>query len=70
MTVLEIVEQHLKDNGYDGLYADGVCSCRIGALMPYECPCDTCEPGYACDPPEGEDGEPGSWIGAEKAVKA
>ena len=26
--------------------------------------------GYACDPPEGEDGEPGSWIGATKAVTA
>jgi len=52
MTVREMVEKYLKDNGYDGLYAAGECACTLGELMP----CGsgsytvwTCEPGYFCD---------------------
>ncbi len=35
MTVLEIVEKYLRDNGYDGLYnPDDECGCLINDLAP------------------------------------
>jgi hypothetical protein len=46
MTVANIIETWLKENGYDGLYCPGECACKIGDLIP----CDSegalnCEPG-------------------------
>lgn len=51
MNVRDIVEEWLKDHGYDGLAGDG-CGCQIGDLAP--CCADdvvNCEPGYLheCD---------------------
>jgi len=51
-TVRNIVEEWLKDNGYDGLYDDD-CGCLIGDIAP--CEPDGgfgCMPGYKgpCDP--------------------
>jgi hypothetical protein len=56
MTIKEIVEKYLKENGYDGLchvYAD--CACRIGDLMPCDEPGVHCEAGY--EGPGDEDEE-------------
>ncbi len=57
MTVKEIIEKYLKENGFDGLFnSDGECGCLLDDFMP----CDSggvqdCEPGYK--KPGGEDSE-------------
>ena len=33
MNAKEIIEKHLKENGYDGLYSEN-CGCQISNLMP------------------------------------
>ncbi len=48
-TVLEMVEQHLKANGYDGLFSDGVCGCELGDLAPCDEFRNDCEAGYRVD---------------------
>ncbi|MFX0194862.1 MAG: hypothetical protein ACFFCW_01975 [Candidatus Hodarchaeota archaeon] len=45
MTVKEIVEKCLKENGYNGLYCDS-CGCEIGDLMPCYGNSTDCQPGY------------------------
>lgn len=47
MTVLKIVTEYLKANGYDGLYSiDGECGCKIGDLAPCgQMPTD-CKAGF------------------------
>jgi len=47
MNVREIIENWLKENGYDGLYYPDECACTIHDLMPCHGSqaCD-CEPGY------------------------
>ena len=53
MTVIQIIELWLKENGYDGLFnADAECACRIGDLVPCDEPCGTCLPGYQIPCPE------------------
>jgi hypothetical protein len=60
MTVKEIVEQWLKDNGYDGLYSPmGECGCCIGEDF---IPCqsegvENCEPGYIVKCKPGDEWE-------------
>ena len=59
MTVREIVEAYLKEHGFDGLYHDNDCGCRIGDLMP--CTAESveyCKPGYKikCTPETCENG--------------
>ena len=34
MTVLEMIEHYLRENGYDGLYNPGECACLVGDLAP------------------------------------
>ncbi len=49
MTVLEIIQKYLKDNGYDGLAGDE-CGCGFDNLAT----CDTplaCNPGWKCPKP-------------------
>lgn len=46
MNVKEIVLQYLKDNGFDGLYYDDSCGCKIEWLMPCSCDKDECRPGH------------------------
>jgi len=56
MVLIEIVEKHLKENGYDGLFNDDQCGCAIGKdFMPCDQPSQDCEPGYLqpCDCGEG-----------------
>lgn len=49
MTVKEIIEQHLKAGGFDGLFVPGECSCLLDDL----CVCDgcmlECQPGFLLD---------------------
>lgn len=55
MTVKEIVEKWLKDNGYDGLWSEnGECGCALGENF-MGCDCtgvDECSSGFKtkCDP--------------------
>lgn len=46
-SVMEIVADYLKNNGYDGLYnSDAECGCDLDELMPCEGSPDSCQPGY------------------------
>lgn len=45
MQVCEIIEEHLKANGFDGLYSDE-CACKLDDLIPCYSPSGSCEPGY------------------------
>ena len=48
MTVKEITIQYLKENGFDGLYADTCCECAclVMDLMPCTEPGTDCRAGY------------------------
>lgn len=47
ITVLGIIEEYLKKNGYDGLYSpDDECACGIGDLAPCTDIQGECMPGY------------------------
>lgn len=46
MDLLTIVMMYLKNNGYEGLYQEGHCSCILKDLMPCGEPCIDCQPGY------------------------
>lgn len=62
MNVREIVEQYLKENGYDGLYySDVSCGCRIGDLQPCDGPCQDCIAGYKRSVPMDHNAD--YWIG-------
>lgn len=57
MTIKEIVEKYLTENGFDGLcHAYVGCGCRIGDLMP----CD--EPGVNCEAGHEGPGDPDEEI--------
>lgn len=49
MTVKQIVEKYLKDNGYDGLQCYAECGCTLNDLMPCEENFSECTPGYIKD---------------------
>jgi len=42
MTLIELIKDSLKQNGYDGLFNPGGCDCKLDDL----CPCD--DPGLIC----------------------
>jgi len=74
MNIQEIVEQWLRDNGYDGLFSPTYCACAIGDdFMPCGEPGNDCEAGYktACPGPEDceADGDCDFHIGSRKAKK-
>ncbi len=57
MTILEIVETHLTQNGFDGLYnALCDCACKSGAIAPCQGIQSDCTPGYLYypDPKESD----------------
>ena len=49
MTLKELVEKWLRENGYDGLFNPDDCACDLNDLFPCDCPQADCEPGYLCD---------------------
>jgi len=48
MTVKEIIEAYLKENGYDGLFSQFAgCCCPVGGIENGgDCLCVDCVPGY------------------------
>ena len=68
MTVLEIVEKYLRDNGYDGLYLPGECACKIGDLAPCGEINEDCRAGVIIDSENMGVGEDRFIIG-EREVK-
>jgi hypothetical protein len=47
LNVLDIVEKHLIDNQFDGLFnVDVECACLIKELSPGDCIFSSCQPGY------------------------
>lgn len=55
LTVREIVEQRLKQDGYDGLWNSlGECSCQLDDLWPIECLSEDCIAGHYVPCPGGD----------------
>ena len=46
MTLLEIVALYLRQNGYDGLFNESECACKIDDLAPCGEPGMACRAGY------------------------
>lgn len=63
-TVIDMVTDYLKSNGFDGLYNDDVCGCKIGDLVPCNSDFSGCKPGY--EGPLKYMGEETWGIGPEK----
>ncbi len=63
-TVLEMVADCLRENGYDGLYsADFECACELGDLAPCGDMQDDCAAGYKRVLTAPEDGlDAGDWV--------
>lgn len=58
-TVIEIVQEHLRTKGADGLVCpDAECGCMLGDLVPCGSDFSQCMPGWK-GPPEREDH--GEW---------
>ncbi|MDP2365057.1 MAG: hypothetical protein Q8M94_14970 [Ignavibacteria bacterium] len=49
MTVKEIIEKYLRENGYDGLFYEE-CFCEIDDLFPCDEDGINCELGIDCEP--------------------
>ncbi len=46
MNVIQIVQTHLRANGYDGIFnVDGDCACDRTHLAPADCLAEKCQPG-------------------------
>lgn len=66
-TVKEIVADHLRQGGFDGLHYDGECGCELDDLMPclgeFGGDISHCAPGYKtpCDPGTCELGGDCPW---------
>ena len=66
MNLQTVVENWLKDHGYDGLYhPDMGCGCRLGELLPCQDPSPECLVGYSVPPPGDSDAD--FWISPTKA---
>ena len=50
--VEKIIEDYLRDNGFDGLYYEIECGCEITNLMPCSGSGLDCTPGYKIPTPE------------------
>jgi len=51
MNALLIIQRYLEQNGYDGLYDAGECSCKLGDLAPCDSDFSDCAAGvlYPCE---------------------
>lgn len=62
MKIIEIVEDGLKQNGFDGLVNPGLCGCLIGDISPGgDCIHGNCEGGY-----KHTHSKTGEWITSKK----
>ena len=57
-SILRIIEDHLRENGFDGLYHASDCGCALGELAPCDSNPLECTPGYKKLTPGGE----ADWI--------
>lgn len=64
ITLIEMVEKYLRENGYDGLYhEDGECACEVDDLAPCGEPCMGCSAGHKHVATGVELGyEAGEWV--------
>lgn len=62
MTIFEIIEKHLTDNGFDGLFNPAECGCKLDDLAPCGEMQHCCEPGYL----QPGDDEADFYIGSTK----
>jgi len=46
MNALQIVEEYLKANGFDGLWNDSECGCSVDDLAPCNESFSRCKPGH------------------------
>ena len=55
MNVCVIVQEYLKEHGYDGLHSPYDCACEVDDLAPCCGDMEDCEPGYKvpCDCGDG-----------------
>ena len=67
---LNIIADHLRQNGFDGLQDGAECGCRIGDLMPCGNNLAFCTPGYLAIPPDDVDCEFDFYICKTKGGKA
>jgi hypothetical protein len=62
LTVRDIVEQGLKQDGYEGLYnTDGECGCELGDLSPLDCLSTDCVAGHFVPCPDDCEGKGAVW---------
>lgn len=52
MNLRDLVAKALTEEGFDGLYSDWGCACKLDDLLPCGEPSPACAPGYLaeCDP--------------------
>ena len=66
MDVKTITIHYLQSNGFDGLFADGECACKLDDLFPCSSEgVERCKPGYLQAEAEA-DSDFDFFIGAEK----
>ncbi len=51
MNLMELIEDGLKRHGYDGLFYESQCACKIGDIYPCGGEINGCEPGVFVDGP-------------------
>lgn len=49
MNLMQLVRDGLKRNGYDGLFVEDGCACRLDDLAPCACMTEACQPGVIID---------------------
>lgn len=71
MKVIEIVRDHLKQGGFDGLVqTDAECGCLLGDLAPCGDDFSKCEPGYRGAYTAGHIGEWSIFTTKEAAIES
>lgn len=69
--VQKIIEDYLKENGFDGLYYESECGCSVNDLAPCDGNPLNCTPGYRIETPRNHDqyGETDWIIGPKKGKR-
>lgn len=68
MNLREFVAQKFQTDGFDGLFLEDGCGCRLDDLMPCDEPSPNCQPGYQC-PCDGTCDDPDICRGHLTAIK-
>lgn len=70
MTIIEIVKQHLKAVGADGLCAPSECGCELSDLAPCGGLPSDCVPGWKGAPCEDQDADDWLMYSSKEAAEA